>query len=632
MRWQLEAAIAIALLAALPPAGAVVLTGEVRSSGAQGIYTPPSMSSPVVLRTYVPDGTVVKKGDALLSIDAGSMASQLHQLRDQIAQDKDKTIKDVDDLQLKVIDAELALVDAKAASDEAAIDASIPENLIAAAEYDKHQGTYKSDQRDVTLKQEQLAAAQAAVARRRTDGVLQEKKATLQLGFYQSWVDHATVHADMDGVVVHAFEGDNSFDHGTRFEQGSTSYPGTKVGEVVAIGGREVRAWALEPDRRGLRVGERVHLHFDALPAAHATGTIRSISGASEPKPEWGDGRYFALDIAIDGDTTSLHLLPGMSVRVDTATDAPPADAAINPPATIHADGEVQALDSVSIIPPQVEGLWQMNVTRMAADGAQVKKGEPIVTFAAGDLAQKLPATMSQLTEKIRTRDNLKLQLADRARTDTLAVAKAAADAQKAARKTTIPKDAVALMEYKKLWIERRKAERRLALTQQRAKVDADARAAEQRVADGDVSRLQAQVAKMQSELASLTVTAPRAGVFLHHTSWSGDMIDTGSQVWRGMSVGEIPDMQTLVVRASLPERDLEWVHVGQRAQVVLTGGGNRILTGRIAQIGTTVHSESRVQPVPVVDLQITLDAHAAKLKPGQPVQVDIKAASGGKA
>jgi hypothetical protein len=44
------------------------------------------------------------------------------------------------------------------------------------------------------------------------------------------------------------------------------------------------------------------------------------------------------------------------------------------------------------------------------------------------------------------------------------------------------------------------------------------------------------------------------------------------------------------------------------------------------------VHSESRVQPVPVVDLRITLDAHAAKLKPGQPVQVDIKAAGGGKA
>lgn len=631
MRWRFDRLVALALLAAALPAGAAILTGEVRSAGAQALFTPPSLSSPVVLRTYVPDGTHVQKGDALLSIDAGSMASQLRQLRDQIAQDKDKTAKDVADLQLKAIDAELALVDAKAASDEAAIDASIPKNLIPAVQYDKYQGTYESNRRDVALKQGQLAAAQAAVARRREDGALQEKKSTLQLGFYQSMVDRATVHADMDGVVVHAFEGNASIDQGSQFEEGSTSYPGTQVGEVVAAGSSEVRAWALEPDRRGLKVGQAVRLHFDALPGVHATGTIRSISGASEPKPEWGDGRYFTLDIAIEGKAAKLPLLPGMSVRINTVPTATPAEVALTPPKLIKADGAVRALDSVSIIPPQVEGLWQMNVTKMVPDGAQVKKGEPIVTFAAGDLAQKLPATMSQLTEKLRTRDNLKLELADRARTDTLAVAQAQADATKAQRKTTVPKDTVALMEYKKTWIERRKAERRLALSRQRSQVDAAARAAEQRVADGDVTRLQKQVAQMQSELASLTVLAPRAGIFLHHTAWNGNMIDTGSQVWRGMSVGEIPDMHTLVVRANLPERDLEWVREGQSVRVLLTGSGNRILAGKIARIGTTVHSESRVQPVPVVDLRITLEANHETLKPGQPVRVEIKPATGGK-
>src|SRR5690242_15368410 len=52
-------------------AGATVFSGEVRMDDAQGIYTPPSMSSPVVLRYYVPDGTRVGKGDVLLRIDAG---------------------------------------------------------------------------------------------------------------------------------------------------------------------------------------------------------------------------------------------------------------------------------------------------------------------------------------------------------------------------------------------------------------------------------------------------------------------------------------------------------------------------------------------------------------------------------
>lgn len=623
-------ALTCALLSVSAAIDAAVLTGEVRSAGAQAIFTPPSMSSPVVLRFYVPEGTRVQKGDALLSIDAGDMASQLRQLRDQIAQDADNTAKEIADLQLKEIDAELALVDARAAFDAAALDAGVPERLIPAVEYDKNQGTYKSTRRDVTLKEEELAAARVAVQRRREDSVLQAKKAGLKLGFYQSMVDRATVHADIAGAVVHAFQGQVSFDGGTRFEEGSTSYPGTKVGEVVAAGGREVRAWALEPDRRGLAIGQKVRLHFDALPGVRATGVIRSISGASEPKPEWGDGRYFSIDIDLAGSAAQLRLLPGMSVRVETDPATPREDIVAAPPRVIRADGEIRALNSIAIIPPQIEGLWQMNVTQMAPDGSQVQKGQPVVTFAAGDLAQQLPARQSELTEKRRTQENLKLELADRARTDTLAVAQAKADADKAQRKTLVPEAVIAAIKYKKLFIERRKAEQRLVLTTQRSRVDAEARRAEQRVADDDVVRLQSEVDKMKTELASLTVPAPRAGIFLHHVSFSGDMIDTGSQVWRGMSVGDIPDMHSLMVHASLPERDLEWVRAGQPARVVLTGGGDRTLAGKIASIGTTVHSESRVQPVPVIDLSITLDGDYRGLKPGQPVRVELQPVKGG--
>lgn len=625
---RIDGVLAIALLSVLAPVNAAVLTGEVRSAGAQGIFTPPSLSSPVVLRFYIPDGTRVRKGDALLSIDAGDMASQLLKLRNQGAQDKDKTAKEVADLQLKVVDAELALVDAEAAARSAALDAGIPEQLIPAVEYHKYQGTWESARRDVALKKQDLAAARAAVTRRRQDGSLQAKKAALQLDFYQTMVDRATVHADIAGVVVHAFEGDNSFDGGARFEEGSTSYPGTKVGEVVSNGSREVRAWALEPDRRGLKAGQKVGLHFDALPGASATGTIRSISGASEPKPEWGNGRYFTVDIDLDGDDAKLRLLPGMSVRVETDPNPGGATVAATPPALIRADGEIHALHSIAIIPPQVEGLWQMNVTQMVPDGSHVTKGQPVVTFAAGDLAQRLPATESELKEKRRTQENLRLELADRGRTATLAVAEAKADAEKAARKAQIPESAVAGIQYKKTLIERDKAARRLELTEQRARIDTVARNAEQRVADDDVVRLQDEVDKMKREMAALTVRAPRAGIFLHHTSWNGDMIDTGAQVWRGMSVGDIPDMNSLVVHANLPERDLEWVRVDQPVRVVPTGGGNRTLGGKISAIGTTVHSESRVRPVPVIDLQITLDANHPPLKPGQPVRVEINPAS----
>lgn len=78
--------ILIAILAALTslPATATVLTGSVRSEGAQAIMAPPSMTSPVTLSFFVADGTRVKKGQAVLRIDASSASGQLQTLEDKI--------------------------------------------------------------------------------------------------------------------------------------------------------------------------------------------------------------------------------------------------------------------------------------------------------------------------------------------------------------------------------------------------------------------------------------------------------------------------------------------------------------------------------------------------------------------
>lgn len=608
------------------PAHAVVLTGEVRTDGAQAIYTPPSNSSPVVLRFYLPDGTVVKKGDALLRIDAGQAAAQLRTLEDQIETARVTADRDIADTELKRIDAELALVDAQAKRDTAAVDAAIPRELLSALDYDRYRGALDSAEHELALKRSDLDAAREAVARRRKDAALEVKKLEEQLIYNQSMVDAATVTASMDGVLVHAFQsfriGGDSGGSG-RYEEGSSSYPGTKVGEVVAQGGHTVRAWALGPDRRGLAVDQPVRLDFDALPGRGAKGSIRAIAGATEEKPEWGSGRYYAIDIALDEAAERLPLLPGMSVRVDTEPgDAPTA--AVAPSGKLRADGEIHPLDSVVISPPEVQNLWMMNVTQMAEDGSEVKQGEPVVVFAGGDLMQQLPAKQSELKEKQRAQEKLRMELADRARTTHLATEQARADADKAARKAEQPPDYVPGVEYKKLVIDRTRTQQRLQRMTQREQVDAAARTAEQRQADIAVAQLERTVDELQQSVARLTVTAPRDGLFLHRSEWDGSKIDTGSQVWRGQSVAEIPDMDSLMVLASLPERDLERVRVGQPVHVVLTGGASSRFPGRIESIGTSIHSKSRVEPVPVLDLRIAIEPGAAKLKPGQPVRVDI--------
>lgn len=626
-------ALLLALLFALVPpgAGAVVFSGEVQVLGSQAILTPPSMSSPVVLRYYTADGARVRQGDVLLRIDAGAAASQLRNLQAQIEQAREKDAKDVAELQLKQVDAEIAQADAQAERDGAAVDAAIPKALLPALNYDRYQGEMHRAEQALALKQAEAGRAAAAVVRRREDAALALRKQQLSLGFYQRQVTQAVVRAERDGTVVHGF--DEMFGAGGRYEEGSSSFPGSQVGELVgASHGFGVEAWVLAPDAEGLRVGLPLRLHFDALPGHAVVGQIRSIAAAPSSKSAWGDGLYTEIGVSLPAGP-KLPLLQGMSVRLDSDL-ADPGDRTAAIPATdrqpLQVDGEVYARRSLAISPPAVDGLWQLAITQMAGDGTMVKKGEPVVSFDTTAVVKNLTAKQGQLDEQRRTQEQLRLDLADRAREAELATAQAKAELDKAARKANQPKEYIARVDYRKLVIARTKAERRYALMQQRARVAATERAAEQHMTDAMVAQLGDEVAKLQVALASLTVPAPLDGIVLHQSSFGGGKVDVGAQIWMGQSVAQMPDLSTLAVRATLPERDLGRVRVGQGVRVVVSGGGERSLDGHIAEIGNTVHSRSRAEAVPVVDLVVTLDGGAKALKPGQAVQVTIPAAKGG--
>ncbi|MGN6282580.1 HlyD family secretion protein [Frateuria sp.] len=619
----------LALLAWPGLAAATVFSGQVQMADAQGIYTPPSMSSPVVLRYYVPDGAHVGKGDVLLRIDAGPAEAQLRKLKAQLVQTEAKNAKEIAELELKQSDAELALADAQAERDTAALDAAVPRSLISALNYDRYRSEMERTERALAVKHEAAEQAAEAVARRRNDSELELEKQRLSLGFYQDQVTQAEVRATRAGTVIHGF--DNVFGNGGRFEEGSSSYPGNKVGEVVGQGDDyTVTAWVLEPDRGGLKVGQAVHLAIDALPGSHAPGHIQAIAGASIERKEWGDGRYFEVAIAFD-KRTRLALRPGMSVRVDTDAETAETAQSVTPDAPLSITGELFAQSSLAISPPAVDGLWQLTVTQMADDGAKVKKGEPLVVFDGSEVTKNLTAKRSELAEKQRKQEQLKLDLADRAREAELATAQARADAEKARRKASVPKDYVAGIEYRKLVVARAKAEQKLRLTIERERIAKQARAAEQRLADAEVAQLSDEVAELKTSLGALTVNAPRDGILLHEAKWNGEKIDNGSQIWRGQSVGEMPDLSTLAVRAALPERELSRVRVGQGVQVRVAGGGRQRLDGTVTSIGNNVHSKSRVEPIPVVDVLIQLQGgQRVGLKPGQSVQVAIAPAGEG--
>jgi HlyD family secretion protein len=310
------------LLAAAAADGAaapLLFSGEVRAVNAEGIYVPQSNISPVVLRYYIPDGAQVQAGDVLVRIDPGGSAAQIRGLEAQVEQARARVAKELAELQVKALDAERALVDAQAALRKAEVDAGIPRAHLSGLDHDRYQGALERARREAALKQEELAAAGEAVQRRRADGELEVRKLEADRLYHQTQVDNAEQRAASAGTVIHGFDSQR----GSRIDEGSSAQMGQRIGEVVASGGMKVRAYVLEPDRAALREAQAVELRFDALPGRTASGRIERIAGAPEAKAEWGDGRYFSVDIGLP-DGADLPLKPGMSVRVavDLGADA----------------------------------------------------------------------------------------------------------------------------------------------------------------------------------------------------------------------------------------------------------------------------------------------------------------------
>lgn len=298
--------------------------------------------------------------------------------------------------------------------------------------------------------------------------------------------------------------------------------------------------------------------------------------------------------------------------------------------ATLSIEGEVYARKSAVLIPPNVRYLWTLTITKLAADGAPVNKGDVVLAFDGSQLTQRLTSKRNSIAEQRSELEKLRMEIEQRTRNARLRTAEARAELEKARRKTAQPQALIPGIEYRKLMIARDKAQRRMVLMKKRERLAAEQRRQELRLLEAEIAELTEEAADLQAGLAALQIVAPRSGVLMHKTSLGGEKFEVGTRIFRGQTVAEIPDPSSLAVRAALPERDFSRVDVGMPVRVVVEGGARVAVPGQVRAIGQTVHSKSRVQPVPVLDLEIALDESVLAegtggLKPGQVVRVEIR-------
>lgn len=295
--------------------------------------------------------------------------------------------------------------------------------------------------------------------------------------------------------------------------------------------------------------------------------------------------------------------------------------------APLALEGEIIATRSATLAAPPLVMIWQLNIAQMVPEGSMVKAGEVVVTFETTELNRQLSDQQNKLNEKQRERDKLLLSLAEAQRTEMMKTSEARAELEKAVRKASQPPEAVRGVDYKKLVIDRERRERAMALHEQREQAAAARRAAELRLVEVEIKRHQLEIERLTTSIEAMSVKAPMDGMMLHRAGFNGVKFDIGSQVFIGLPVAEIPDMQSLAVRGLLPERELTRIAVGARVKVHIEGGSGATVGATVSRIGGVVRSKSRIQPIPIVELLLEFDRRPNGVRPGQPVRIELQPA-----
>lgn len=289
--------------------------------------------------------------------------------------------------------------------------------------------------------------------------------------------------------------------------------------------------------------------------------------------------------------------------------------------------GTLVASDSESLGPPQLERVWEFKISMLAPEGADVKKGQPVLAFDTTELQHRLEdnsAVAEQARKEIeKTRANVALHAQD----DQLELAQAEANLRKTALKLDAPPDILGMKERKEAELDADLAKREVAAIKARMKSVRAAAEAQIRLLESKQRRAEMLVANTRSAISQMTVLSPRDGTVVYLTDPRGDKHKVGDSIWRMLRVLQVPDLRRMRANGEVDESDAGRVAVGQRVTLRLDAHPDDEFAGTITRASRTVQQQTGTfNPVKVLRVEIALDrSDPAKMRPGMRFQGTIE-------
>jgi len=281
-------------------------------------------------------------------------------------------------------------------------------------------------------------------------------------------------------------------------------------------------------------------------------------------------------------------------------------------------DGELRAVDSAELKPPQIPELWDFRISFMAPEGAEVSSGDPVLGFDPSQLEQ-------ELQEKIAERDSAAKELEQRTRDlelerrrQELTLAEARGRLRRAELELAVPEEVRARNELARARIEHHLATLEIAALGAGLEHHDSASASELEAMRQMRDRAASRAVELGDHIAQLTVRAPRAGTVTYARNWRGERKKVGDSAWKAEAILQIPDLGRMRAEGQVTEADAGRVAAGQKVTLRLEALPDQEYGGVVKTVRRSVQAKSSSNPQKVVRLSVDLDStDARRMRPG---------------
>jgi hypothetical protein len=298
----------------------VATTGELKAQSMERIDGPEGLRArsirlqEIKIQDLIPEGTVVKKGDYVATLDRAAAATRQKDLEDEVEKVRaqlERTLLDTS-LNLRGIRNNLANLKFDMEEKQIALEQSIYEppatQRQAKNNLDRAERAYQQEQQNYTLKE---AQAEGQIKDVRIN--LYQKERELQE--LLNVLDQFIIRAPKDGMVIYYREWG-----GDKRKVGSSISPwDPTIATLPDLSVMESKTYVNEIDISKIKKGQKVRVGVDAFPEKQYTGVITEVSNVGEQLKN-ADAKVFEVIVRVHESDPILRPSMTTSNKIITAS------------------------------------------------------------------------------------------------------------------------------------------------------------------------------------------------------------------------------------------------------------------------------------------------------------------------